>query len=323
MAKVRAALTQTINAFKPMPARVSDLGRLKGRLDDIRRANVEHNVELIAAASAAGAAVVCLGELFTAPYFALSKDPLWLGLAEDAQSGPTVAALREAAADRAIVVVAPLYELDARSGKRFNTAVVIESDGRVLGKYRKTHIPCGANEQGEFAETYYYGRSETPQNAPSNRILGENPYFPVFKTSAGKIGVAICYDRHFEGVVAALARAGAEIVFSPAVTFGAKSRRLWEQEFLVDACRHRVFLGGSNRKGSEKPWGQAFFGASYFAGPDGEKLRNLSKRKELVIADLDLDALAKPDPSGWNLKRDARPEIYPAHPSSLNRHGLP
>lgn len=310
MAKVRAALTQTVNAFKEMPDSVSDLGRLQGRLQDIRRANVEHHLRLIAAASAAGAAIVCLGELFTAPYFALGKDPLWLGLAEDVERGASAAALRKAAAEREVVVVAPLYELDGATGKRFNTAVVIEADGRVLGKYRKAHIPCGANEQGEFAETFYYGRSEGPQNKPSPGILGKNPYFPVFKTSVGNVGVAICYDRHFEGVVAALARAGAELVFSPAVTFGAKSRRLWEREFLVDACRHRLFIGGSNRKGAEKPWNQPYFGASFFAGPDGKKLPNLSQIPELVIADLDLDMLARPDPSGWNLRRDARPEIY-------------
>ncbi|OGS01897.1 MAG: hypothetical protein A2V88_12985 [Elusimicrobia bacterium RBG_16_66_12] len=310
MAKVRAALTQTINAFMDMPESIADLGRLKGRLEDIRRVNVEHHLELAAAASAAGAKIVCLGELFTAPYFALTKDPLWLDMAEDATTGSTVAALRRAAAEHKIVVIAPIYELDGATGKRFNAAVVIDVDGLILGKYRKTHIPCGANEQGEFSETFYYGRSEGPQNAKSAKILGKNPYYPVFKTAAGSVGVAICYDRHFEGVVAALAEGGAQIVFSPAVTFGAKSRRLWEAEFLVDACRHRLFIGGSNRDGAEKPWNQPYFGASYFAGPDGEKVENISARPELVIADLDLDALTRPDPSGWNLKRDVRPDIY-------------
>jgi N-carbamoylputrescine amidase len=307
---LRAALTQTANAYAPMPRRVADLGRLKGRLDAVRAANVAHHVGLIERARARGARVVCLGELFTAPYFALGKEPLWLGLAEDASAGPTVTELRTTAARLGVVLVAPLYERDARTGKRFNTAVVIEADGRVLGKYRKTHIPQGANEQGEFHETFYYGPSDGRQNARSPHVQGNNPFFPVFKTSVGNIGVAICYDRHFEGVVGALARAGAEVVFSPAVTFGAKSRRLWELEFLTDACRHRVFIGGSNRRGAEKPWGQRYFGASCFAGPDGAKLPNLSRRPELVIADLDLGALRRPDPSGWNLARDARPDIY-------------
>jgi N-carbamoylputrescine amidase len=310
MSTVRAALTQTVNAFKDMPDSVAGLTSLKNRLDDVRAANVDHNVSLIEAAARAGAKIIGLGELCTGPYFAMTKDPMWLALAEDAGQGPSAAAFSQAAADNGIVVVAPIYELDAKTKKRFNTAVVIEADGAIIGKYRKTHIPCGANEQGEFAETFYYGRSEGPQNPKSAKILGKNPYFPVFKTSVGNVGVAICYDRHFEGVVAALASAGAQLVFSPAVTFGAKSRRLWEQEFLVDACRHRLFLGGSNRKGSEKPWNQPYFGESYFAGPDGEKLENVSTRPELVIADLDLDALKLPDPSGWDLKRDIRPDLY-------------
>jgi N-carbamoylputrescine amidase len=310
MSTVRAALTQTINAYADMPAEVSGLGALQGRLDDIRAANVAHNISLIEAASRAGAKIICLGELCTGPYFAMVKDPMWTALAEDAVSGPSVTAFASAAKANGIVVLAPIYELDAKTKKRFNTAVVIEADGTLIGKYRKTHIPCGANEQGEFAETFYYGRSEGPQNPKSAKILGKNPYYPVFKTSVGNVGAAICYDRHFEGVVAALAEGGAQIVFSPAVTFGAKSRRLWEQEFLVDACRHRLFIGGSNRKGSEKPWNQPYFGESYFAGPDGEKMENLSTRPELVIADLDLGSLTRPDPSGWNLKRDVRPTIY-------------
>ncbi len=306
---LRAALTQTVNAYAAMPSRLADLGMLAGRLEDVRRANIEHHVGLLGKAAAAGARIVCLGELFSAPYFALHKDPLWLDLAEDAVKGPSGRAMSEAAARLGLIVIAPIYELDGQ-GRRFNAAVVIDERGRVLGRYRKTHIPCGANEQGEFAETFYYGRSEGSYNAPSADILGGNPYFPVFNTSAGKVGVAICYDRHFEGVVKSLAAAGAELVFSPAVTFGAKSRRMWEHEFLVDACRHRLFIGGSNRLGSEPPWGQEYFGASYFAGPDGEKLPNLSKDAELVISDLDLDALRRPDPSGWALSRDARPELY-------------
>ncbi|MEK7859381.1 MAG: nitrilase-related carbon-nitrogen hydrolase [Elusimicrobiota bacterium] len=306
---LRAALTQTVNAYPDMPSSVAGLAALRGRLEDVRRANLEHHAGLIGKAAAAGAKIVCLGELFSAPYFALHKDALWLDLAESAETGPSVRAMREAAARFGTIVIAPIYELDDRGG-RFNAAVVIDEQGRVLGRYRKTHIPCGTNEQGEFAETFYYGRSEGPCNAPSGEILGGNPYFPVFNTSVGKVGVAICYDRHFEGVVKSLAAAGAEVIFSPAVTFGAKSRRLWELEFLVDACRHRLFIGGSNRLGAEKPWGQEYFGGSHFAGPDGEKLADLSTDARLVISDLDLDALRRPDPSGWALARDARPGLY-------------
>ncbi|TBR22453.1 acyltransferase [bacterium] len=294
---LRAALTQTVNAYEGMPARVGELGRLKRHLGKVREANLEHHVQLLREARKRGARAVCLGELFPAPYFALGKDPMWRALAEDALKGPSVSAMRRAAAELGLVVVAPIYELDGRSGRRYNTAVVIEQDGRVLGKYRKAHIPCGVNEQGSFNETFYYGRSDWG---------GKKALYPVFKTSVGRLGVSICYDRHFEGVASALALAGAQVIFSPAVTFGEKSRRLWELEFLVDACRNRVFIGGSNRLGSERPWNQRYFGAGYFAGPDGLKLPELSDHPNLVLSDLDLGCLGRPDPSGWNLSRDRR-----------------
>ncbi len=309
MTVIRAAMTQTVNAYADMPDAIADLPLLESRLEDIRRANLDHHLILIERARDAGAKVIGLGELFAAPYFALRRNAFWRGLAEDARTGPTVSALAEAAGKLGMVIVAPIYEHDNETGKRFNTAVVLDADGSVVGKYRKTHIPVGGNEQGSFDERFYYGPSEVPQNQPSNKILGRNPYFPVFATQAGRIGVAICYDRHFEGVVRSLARAGAELIFSPAVTFGAKSERMWEIEFAVDAARHRVYIGGSNRLGSEKPWNQRYFGRSSFVGPEG-RLDNLSEDTQLVIADLDLGALAAPDPSGWDLARDARPDIY-------------
>jgi predicted amidohydrolase len=120
--------------------------------------------------------------------------------------------------------------------------------------------------------------------------------------------VSICYDRHFPRMAEGLTAAGAQLIFSPAVTFGEKSRRMWEIEFECDAARHNVFVGGSNRMGAERPWNQEYFGASHFAGPSG-RCENLSDVAELVIADLNLDALDAPDSSGWDLARDRNPGI--------------
>lgn len=304
---VRAALTQTVNAFPGMPSSVDGLGALATQLEAIRAANVAHHVELALAAKAQGAQVVCFGELFPGPYFALRSDPLWVGLAEDAREGPTVTTLMALAKAQALVIVAPLYER-TKAGKRFNTAVVIDATGEVLGSYRKTHIPHGENEQGQFLEGFFYERSDG-DTGPHLRNVSSNPYFPVWETAVGRLGVAICYDRHFEGVMSTLAREGAELILSPAVTFGEKSHRMWHLEFQVDAARHNVFIGGSNRKGREAPWGQAYFGDSHFVGPNGV-LVNVSTHPELVIADVDLSQLAAPDPSGWNLKRDLRRDIY-------------
>jgi N-carbamoylputrescine amidase len=315
MSTIRAAMTQTCNAYTPMPASVDDLGTLAPRLDEIRRANVGQHLQLIERARERGAVVIGLGELFPAPYFALRRDAFWREMAEDAVSGPSVTALRDIALRLGTVIVAPIYE-KAKDGL-FNTAVVIDADGTVLGRQRKCHIPQGSNEQGSFDERFYYGPSNG-EAFPGARTCSDNRFFPVFETAVGRVGVAICYDRHFAGAMSALVRGGsggsggsggAQLIFSPAVTFGAKSRRLWSLEFPVDAARHNVFIGGSNRLGSEPPWHQPYFGESYFVGPNGV-LADQSDDEGLVISDVDLDELVRPDPAGWNLARDARPEAY-------------
>ncbi len=311
MSPVRAGLTQTINQYPHMPATIEALPSLAPHLDELRAANVAHHCALVAEAKRRGVRVLCLGELFPAPYFALRRQEMWRELAEDAQDGPSVRAMRACAAAQGVIVVAPIYELDRGSGRRFNTAVVIDERGAVLGKYRKTHIPEGRNEQAAFCETFYYEASDGRMNAATDAVVSRNPFFPVFQTSAGRLGIAICYDRHFEGVVAALVAGGAEVVLSPAVTFGAKSRRLWPLEFQVDAARHRVFIGGGNRQGKEPPWNQEYFGESLFCGPDGV-LPNLRDHAELVVADLELATLRGGDDSGWDLRRDRRPSIYDA-----------
>ncbi len=106
-----------------------------------------------------------------------------------------------------------------------------------------------------------------------------------------------------------LAREGAELVFSPAVTFGEKSQRMWRLEFPVEAARHNLFIAGSNRRGSEPPWNQPFFGDSYVVGPNG-LCPDTSDHPELVLAEVEPGELSRPDPSGWNLPRDARYDIY-------------
>lgn len=305
---LRVALTETRNVFAEMPGRVEELAALAGRLAEVRAANLAHHRALAARAAEAGARLVCFGELFAGPYFALSREPLWHEFAEDVREGPSVLLAAEIAREHEVVVVAPIYERDAASGRRFNTAVVVDAGGEWLGAYRKNHIPRGANERAAFDERFYYqpGDGAAPRG-PKTRAA--SPYFPVFETAVCRLGIAICYDRHFPGSVASLAAAGAELVLSPAVTFGEKSRRLWHREFEVDAARHGLFVGGSNRLGAEAPWNVAFFGHSHIAGPDGV-LPRLASPEGIALFDLDLTRLAADDPAGWNLARDARPGIY-------------
>ncbi|OGQ90066.1 MAG: hypothetical protein A2289_13525 [Deltaproteobacteria bacterium RIFOXYA12_FULL_58_15] len=308
--KVRVALTQTVNAYPHMPSKKSELHQLMGKMHEIRQANVTHNIGLITEAKSAGADVVCLGEVFTGPYFGMTKDAMWFDMAEDAQSGPTVLAIKETSAKHGMVIIAPIYEYDAEQDQRFNTAVVFDN-GKILGKFRKMHIPIGSNEQGEFVEPFYYDRGDGNQNQNNPHVVSTNPYFPVFKTSAGKIGIGICYDRHFEGVAREFSEGGAEMVFCPSITFGKKSNKAWHTEFLVDAARHNLYIAGSNRKGHEAPWNQPFFGESYVTGPDYNVLDNLSTNPELVIADLDLERVRSGmDPSGWKLQAHARDDVF-------------
>ena len=110
--------------------------------------------------------------------------------------------------------------------------------------------------------------------------------------------------------MSSLAREGAQLVFSPAVTFGEKSRRMWPLEFEVDAARHNLFIGGSNRRGTEAPWNVEFFGESLFTGPAGRLEPVANDHAELILCDLDLAQLEGDDPSGWKLGADARPGTY-------------
>jgi len=307
---VRMALSQATNAYAEMPEEVADLPSLRGRLEDVRDANLAHSVSLIRRAAERGAQIVQLGELFPYPYFAVTELPMWTELAEDSREGPTVSAMRAIAKEIGVIVVAPIFEVDPVTQKRFNTAVVIDDEGTVLGSYRKTHIPHGANEHGSYRERYYYGASDGLMHVEPHANLSTHRYFPVFHTKIARLGVAICYDRHFDGVMRTLAQAGAQIVACPAVTFGSKSRRLWRIESAADATRHRIFIACSNKRGAEAPWNIEYFGDSHVMGPNGPCDPIGDEDPELVVVDVDLDECAGADPAGWDILSDRRPNIY-------------
>ena len=135
-----------------------------------------------------------------------------------------------------MVLVVPIYEED-QPGVYYNTAAVIDADGRFLGKYRKTHIP--------HVQAGVLGEVLLP---PGN--LG----YPVFETAFAKIGVYICYDRHFPEGARALGLAGAEIVFNPSATVAGLSEYLWKLEQPAHAVANGYFVGAINRVGTEAPW---------------------------------------------------------------------
>jgi beta-ureidopropionase len=253
---------------------------------------VEKHIDLIGKAAADGAQVTCLQEIFHGPYFPAEQDAKWYSEAEP-EDGPTVTRMREVAREHGMVLVVPFYE-EAQTGVYYNTAVVIESDGSILGKYRKTHIPhvgpC-------FWEKFYF--------KPGN--LG----YPVFDSSVGKIGLIICYDRHFPEIGRALGLKGAEIVFNPSATVESLSKYLWELEQPAHAVANGYWIAAINRVGVEAPLSSAkFYGSSYFCDPRGQIIAQASDSEdEVLVADLDLERIREVR-NTWQFLRDRRPETY-------------
>ncbi len=262
-------------------------------LDTIREANIAKHVRLIEQAAAAGVQMLCMQEIFTGPYFCAEQTPRWFDAVERIPDGPTTKLMQELARKYSMVIVVPLYEEDA-PGVYYNTAAVIDADGRYLGKYRKNHIPhCAPG----FLEKFYFKPG----------TLG----YPVFDTQYAKVGVYICYDRHFPEGARALGLNGAEVVFNPSATVAGLSEYLWKLEQPAHAVATAYFVGAINRVGYEEPWriGE-FYGQSYFCDPRGQIVAQASRDKdELVTAVLDLDQIREVR-KVWQFYRDRRPETY-------------
>ncbi len=261
----------------------------------IKATMIDKHVEMIAQTAKKGAQVVCLQELFYGPYFCAEQDAKWYELAEPIPSGPTTKLMQQLARKHQLVMIIPMYEEDL-PGVYYNTAAVIDADGNYLGKFRKMHIPhCAPG----FWEKFYF--------RPGN--LG----YPVFDTRVGKVGVYICYDRHFPEGARCLGLNGAEIVFNPSATVAGLSEYLWKLEQPAHAVANQFFVGAINRPGYEEPWriGE-FYGQSYFCDPRGQILAEGTRNKDdIVIADLDLDMIREVRHT-WQFLRDRRPETYSA-----------
>jgi beta-ureidopropionase len=249
------------------------------------------HVEMIEQAAKQGAQVTCLQEIFFGPYFCAQQEPHWFETAES-DDGPTVQTMRELARTHEMVLVVPFFEKELE-GVFYNTAVVIDADGTVLGKYRKTHIP----QVGPiFWEKYFF--------KPGN--LG----YPVFDTRVGRVGVFICYDRHFPEPARMLGLHGAQLTFNPSATIESLSRYLWELEQPAHAVANGFFVGAINRVGEELVEGARFYGSSYFCDPRGQIIAQASDTDdEVLVADLDL-AMIDEVRTTWQFYRDRRPETY-------------
>jgi beta-ureidopropionase len=284
---VRCSLIQATNVVPP------GLDSAGASLAEIKQAMIDKHVAMIRTAAKEGAQIVCLQEIFYGPYFCAEQTTRWYESTEKVPDGPTVQLMTRLACELGVALVVPVYEVE-EEGVFYNTAAVIGRDGAYLGKYRKAHIPHVAPG---FWEKFYF--------RPGN--LG----FPVFDLGFCKIGIYICYDRHFPEGARALGLNGAEIVFNPSATVAGLSEYLWKIEQPAHAVANGYFVGAINRVGTEEPWkiGE-FYGQSYFCNPRGKIIAEASRDKdEIVTADLDLDMIAEVRRT-WQFYRDRRPEMY-------------
>jgi beta-ureidopropionase len=263
----------------------------EGTIEEIKDAMEQKHIPLIEEAGKKGVQILCLQEIFNTPYFCPGQDAKWYTSAETVP-GPTIERMQAYAKKYNMVMIVPVYEKE-QTGVLYNTAAVIDADGTYLGKYRKNHIP----QTGGFWEKFFF--------KPGN--LG----YPVFQTKYAKVGVYICYDRHFPDGARCLGLNGAEIVYNPSATTVGQSQYLWKLEQPAHAVANGYFMGCINRVGMEKPWNLGrFYGTSYFVNPLGQIFAEASEDKdELLIAEFDLDLIEEVK-SKWQFFRDRRPETY-------------
>ena len=266
----------------------------EGTVEEIKEAMFKKHLPFIDDAGKKGVQILCLQEVFNTPYFCPSQDLKWYKTAEKIPGGPTVETLQGYAKKYQMAIVVPIYE-EAMTGVYYNTAAVIDADGKYLGKYRKQHIPQVAG----FWEKFFFKPG-----------TGE---YPVFETRYAKVGVYICYDRHFPEGARLLGLNGAEVVFNPSATVAGLSQHLWKIEQPAHAVANGYFMGCINRVGEERPWKIGkFYGTSYFVNPRGQIIKEGSETNdELIVADLNLDMIEDVR-NIWQFYRDRRPETYEA-----------
>ncbi len=264
--------------------------------------NLAHAIEWIRKAAKQGAQIVCLPELFRSQYFCQSEDHANFILAEPIP-GPTTDSLGEVAREHSVVIVASLFEKRA-AGVYHNTAAIIDSDGKFLGKYRKMHIP----DDPAFYEKFYF----TPGD------LG----FKAWPTQQGNIGVCICWDQWYPEAARLTALRGAQLLFYPTAIgwhpaekeqYGAAQYSSWETIQRSHAIANGCYVAAVNRVGHEAPAGGPgieFWGQSFLCGPNGEILAKGSvDQEEIVMAEVIWNRIDE-HRTHWPFLRDRRIDAY-------------
>ena len=263
-----------------------------------RDANIARAEKLIRTAAARNAHVILIQELFESPYFCKDHDPKHFDLARPLEGHPTVEQFRALARELGVVLPVSLFE---RAGNAFfNSLVMVDADGAVLGVYRKSHIPEGPG----YHEKYYFSPGDTG--------------FKVFDTKVAKLGVAICWDQWFPEAARSMALLGAEILLYP-TAIGSEpqdasidSSGHWQRTMQGHAAANVMPLVASNRIGQEagEKYTMTFYGSSFIASHTGEKVAEADRSSETVLtASFDLDE-ARRYRQSWGVFRDRRPDLY-------------
>ncbi len=264
--------------------------------------NFRHAVSFVRDAAKKGAEVVCLPELFRSQYFCQTEEHKFFELAEEIP-GKSTAELGQLAGELGIVVIASLFERRG-AGVYHNTAAIIDADGKLLGKYRKMHIP----DDPLYHEKFYF----TPGD------LG----FQSWKTQRGSIGVCVCWDQWYPEAARLTALRGAEILFYPTAIgwhprekkeYGKAQHSSWETIQRSHAIANGCYVAAANRVGHETPAGGdgiEFWGQSFICGPDGEIIAKGSvDQEEIVTAEIDWRRVNE-HRTHWPFLRDRRVDAY-------------
>nr|MBF0685477.1 N-carbamoylputrescine amidase [Pseudomonas sp.] len=263
-----------------------------------RQANIANAEKLVREAAAKGAQVILIQELFETPYFCQKPNPEYLQLATSVEDNPAIQHFQTIAAELQVVLPISFFEVAGRA--RFNSIAIIDADGKVLGVYRKSHIPDGPG----YHEKYYFNPGDTG--------------FKVWNTRYAKIGVAICWDQWFPETARSMALMGAELLFYP-TAIGSEphdpnitSRDHWQRVQQGHAGANLMPLIASNRVGTEEQDGYdiTFYGSSFIADQFGAKVEEMDQTSEgVLVHEFDLDQLEHIR-SAWGVFRDRRPNLY-------------
>lgn len=265
-------------------------------------ANLKTTEKMIRTAAKAGANIICLQELFQTPYFP-QRQGVKKALYAEPVPGNTSVFMQKLAKELGVVLIVPIYQ-KGENGKYYNTAVVFDDKGKLLGQYHKVHIP---HDPGFYEKEYFEASDQG---------------YKIFKTKYGRFAVMICYDQWFPEAARAARLAGAEIIFYPTAIGYIKNYNpegdwhdAWETIQRSHGIANSVYIAAVNRVGEED--NMEFFGQSFISDPFGKVLTRGSKNKNaIVMAEIDL-ALNKFFEEGWGFLRNRRPETYQTLTSNL------